>query len=373
MDFGFVKTTLSTIAQFITAFKNTTGYYTTKSLPEATKLTRVEPLAIVSTDCLTLDYMPDVMQSMLSMFSGYYLQAVDLLTKVNDVEVVRILDKLNPDRDESYFLLYHDEDRHHRPVLESLVKANFSLEAYKHSLPTRATVQFAMEDNDKNFQKLNEVSNLSIGKLLNVKITYGSDNEQKPKFVEIPVSVRLLASAIPNSSIAHLMAHQTEDLSLVERYHAWRSGRISFIRDLMFCQDLIDEHRRARMGDESGTMQEIMRRVLNSKKYGILSKNPSLVSASSLFVITEDLARDVESKLGGKLSNAKVRQKMFENTYAMIVCVIDREYERVTFYTRGIAASASFSVKEIKANAKGKGPDIMDLMKSFNMGAPAMF
>ena len=105
MDLGVVNTTLQTIAKSINEIRNNaTNYYTTKSLAEATKLTRVEPLVIFSKDCVSLEYMPDVANSLLSIFSGYYLQAVSILTRVNDVEVVRILDKLNPDRDETGFL-----------------------------------------------------------------------------------------------------------------------------------------------------------------------------------------------------------------------------------------------------------------------------
>lgn len=375
MDLGVVNTTLQTIAKSINEIRNNaTNYYTTKSLAEATKLTRVEPLVIFSKDCVSLEYMPDVANSLLSIFSGYYLQAVSILTRVNDVEVVRILDKLNPDRDETGFLLTEQISR------ESL--DNLCLEAYKFSLPTDRT-------NDKppilkdlatkeNVTTIVDASNLSVGKLLNVEISYSKDRGEyevpEDRVVRIPVSVRLMSSIIPNNSITRLLTYKSEDNSLVERFHAWRSGRIGFIKDLIFCQDLIDEYKRASIGDETNTLQEIVRRVNNSKKYGLLTKNPSLVSASNIFVITEEVAREVENKLGGKLSNANIRQKAFDNTYAMIIAVVDREWERVTFYTRGMAASTDLSIKEIKsANKNGKGPDILDVMKSFNQGIPVSF
>ncbi len=57
----------------------------------------------------------------------------------------------------------------------------------------------------------------------------------------------------------------------------------------------------------------------------------------------------------------------------MIIAVVDREWERVTFYTRGMAAATDLSFKEIKSANKGKGPDILDLMKSFNQGLPISF
>jgi hypothetical protein len=380
MDLGLINTALTSIAKAINTIKdNFTNYYTTKSLSDATRLTRVEPLTIVSKDCLNIECMSDVNNVLLNMFAGYYLQAVHMLTTVNDVEVIRILDKLNPDRDETGFLLEEKVSR------ESL--ATLSLENYTYSLPTTARIALeAPGDKDNKVlgakgkdpaEVIMDISNLSVGKLVNITIVYNKSVEgikdDAASTVTIPVNFRLMVSSVPNSTISHLLAVHQDDNSLVERFHAWRSGRISFIKDLIFCQDLIDEKKRAMIGDETGTMLEIMRRVNNSKKYGVITKNPSLVSASNLFVVTEEIARELEGKLGGRLSNFKTREQAFENTYAMIIVVIDREWQRVTFYTRGIQSYTDLSYKELKSVGKDKGPDIMDILKSMNTGHAPVF
>ena len=384
-----VGTALQKITQVLTYIKsNITNYYDDTSLSDVTKLTRVEPLTIISKDLINLEYMPDVANSLLSIFAGYYLQAVAMLTRVNDIEVVKILDRLNPNRDGSGLLL-STESR------QDLVKRNLVLESYKHKLPGTGTIALeAMGDQPVTTDDVNSISNLSIGKLINVEILYSKgDSEDQSMFntnmpkskddltndktkarkVIIPIAIRLLASVIPNATITNLLALKGQDHSLMERYHAWRSGRISFIKDLIFCQDLIDEYKRTMIGDDSGTMLEILRRVNNAKKFGLLTKNPSLVAASNIFVISEEVARELESKLGGKLSSTRTRNKAFENTYAMIIAVVDREWERVTFYVRGIDQGTSVSIKEIRAVSKNKnGPDIGDLLKAMSQGiAPA--
>ena len=173
MDFGIVNTTLQTIVKTINMVKNNfANYYTNNSLVDATKLTRVEPLTIISKDCLNLEYMPDINQALLSIFAAYYLQAVSVLTKINDVEVVRILDKLNPNRDETGFLFEE------KPATKSYY--NLVTESYKYTLPTKRKI--AMEaggdrmelsrsgDDHKNFDSINELTSLSVGKMLNVEI-----------------------------------------------------------------------------------------------------------------------------------------------------------------------------------------------------------
>lgn len=350
------------------------NYTKTSSLVDATKLARVEPLTIVSKDCVSLEYLPDVMQSLLSIFSGYYLQAVALSAKIDNVKVYKVLDRLNPDRDMSGLIASMS--------MESYRGATTQMEsAYQYRLPRSLNVGLEdsaadrearlpspdFETNDANTKLVSEVANLAVGKILNVDISFNGQSKT------IPVTVRLASAIIPNSSILHILALKTEDNTMNERWHAYRSGRISFWKDLVLCQDLIDTHKQALMEDNAGAYSEIIRRANNAKKFGMLDQNPSLASASNLFVISEAVAKEVEMKLGGKLSNPRVRQLAFENTYAMIIAVVDREFERVTFYHRGIAASTDVSIKDIRASNKNKGPDIMDILKSYQLGVPASF
>lgn len=373
--------------------KKANDFNATKSLVDVTKLARVEPLTVVSNDCLTLEYLPDVLQTLLNMFAAYYLQAVAIGASVDSVKVIKTLDRLNPDRDGGGLLFGMES-------LKDIV--NIAQESYKYRLPTsfnqhaleaeQARLQQPGDRSDRNnagngevndpAKVINELTNLAVGKLINVEIgtnaPAGMDEHGNPLVVNkkftIPVTIRLVPTSISTRSIQHILALKTEDSTLAERFHAWRSGRISFIKDLILCQDMIDEHKKALMGDEAGVYSEIIRRVNNAKKFGLLTMNPSLVSASNLFVISEQVAKDLEMKLGGRLSNARIRAKAFENTYAMIIVVLDREYERITFYHRGIAQATEVSLKDIKAASKSKGgPDIMDIFKSLSQGSTPSF
>lgn len=369
MSMSDIAGLVTSVATFLQNTFKRFGSLTTVSYSDVAKLTRVEPLTIISKDLVNLEYMPDISNSVLNIFCGYYLQAVNIFTGIDSVETVKNLDRLNPDRDGSGLML--------QTSLESL-----SEDSYKYALPhVRVSTPGLEDDKAQDLKQLNDVVNLSVGKMLNVnfsekatRLNEKTGNETTyDKISTIPVAVRLLSSVVPDSTIIQLLTGNGQDNSFTERWHAWRAGRISGIKDLIFAQDLIDEYKRATIADESGIIQEIVRRVNNSRKYGLLTENPSLASASNLFIISEDIARQAESKLGGRLSNPRVRDTMFTNTYAMIIAVVDRERERVVFYTRGIAASTDVSIREIKAANKGKGPDVGDLLKSMMNGMPASF
>lgn len=332
--------------------------YSDPSLVDITKITRVEPITIVSKDCMNLPYLQNINASLLNLFSAYYLQAINLLVNINDIKVIKTLSKINPNVD-------FDPS-----ALESAKITKLSLE---HALPGTAVV--ALEDTKidiDNRKAIIEDTNLAVGKILNVTIKLKNKWGETKELV-IPVSVRLMVNLLPNSSIVSVLAQKTDDIGFIERYHAWKSGRISFWKDLIFCQDLIDDYKRIAIKDPSEVINKIQAKASRNRLVSALNNNPSLVMSSNLFVITEENARELEAKFGGKLTKFDVREKAFENTYAMIIVVVDREYERVRFYTRGIKDYTDLSVKEIKNSSKNNGPDIMDMMKSIVVGNSPSF
>ena len=338
------------------------------SLIQATDVARVEPLCIVASDCVHLDFAPLVAQSLQSLFTGYYLQALALTTQVGDVKVAKVLDQLNPNRDWKM------------PAFESLqdiktpIDKNWKLakESYNWSLPTDEKKKDTMASVDSKSSKASQelvadMTNLSVGKLVNVTIKSGESQ------FTLPVSIRLMANQMPEQSVIQLMTIANQNNSFSERYHAWRAGRLSFIKDLILCQDLITEHKKALMKDKDNVYSEIIARSNKSKLAGLFSGDPSLAAASNLIICSKNTIAQVEDKLGGKFSNPKIRDKVFSTTYAMIIAVIDPQWERVTFYHRGIAAHTDMGIGDLKASNKGHGPEVSDILKAYIAGnAPSL-
>ncbi len=369
------------------------------SLVSFTKPARVEPITLIDQRAVTLPYLHDALQALNSMFIGYYLQAVSLLVNVGNINVVKLLDSLNPDRDAKGAVnsLIVDKVNEKTPSF-------LSLEAYRYSLPVPAehasleNAKLVVEDDldspsaakilnrtaaMKNLEKnandtvknvkagggsvnldvVKEAANLSVGKLVEVTVSAGKD--QKATF---PISVRLITTILSSPILTHILGDGSRDISMRERWHGWRSGQLEFIRDLILCQDLIDERRKALMKDDTGTYAEILRRRAGNSFAGVLSGNPSIGTASNLVVMTAQTARELETSIGGRLSDKHTRDKVFKNTYIMILMVIDPEWEQVTIYHRGIALPTKLSVKELKVANKGTGPDVAEILKAYQLG-----
>lgn len=366
---AIVSATLTTVAKAINSIRNGFAYTRDSSLADIASLTRVEPLTIVSRDVLNADITSDVMNVLLNIFSGYYLQAISILTGVRDSEVIKVLDRVNPDRDLTGWLM----------TTESAQRQVLFQESALFALPGRSDLgkggKLFTEAKD-NVELVNEVSNLAVGKMLNVEIVVSPDGAEKVVTRKIPVNVRLAVKPVSSVSMKSIMVTNEKDTSLTERYHEWRAGSISFWRDLVLCQDLIDEYRKALHNDPTGAAAEIARRKAMNKKVGALSQNPSLAVASSIFVMSATVAKEVEQRLGGRLSKSSIRSKLFQESTGMIIAVIDEEYERVTFYIRGIEQSTDVSFSQVsKAAGKdsGKGPDVASIMNSLKQGMAPSF
>lgn len=338
------------------------------SLVKYTKVTRVEPVTLVDSKAAFLPYTHDVLQTLNSIFAGYYLQAVAISVNVGRVDVIRLLDSLNPNRDpgENAGMFIGDM---------------LSEESYKYGLPMpgqkigleaygddAADIGVTESGFGKDTAKITtDVANLSVGKLLEVTITQGNHK------ATIPVSVRLIVSSIASDNLVQVLSVGSKDTSMKERYHAWRSGQLEFINDTILCQDLIDAHRKALMDDKSGVYQASLDRRNKNKLSAILSGKPSIATASNLVVMTSDTARQLESVGHGRLKDFKFRQNVFKDTYVMLMVVIDPAFEQVTIYTRDIDEVSTVSVKELKSGSGKTGPDVAEILKAYQLGHSPSF
>jgi hypothetical protein len=404
------------------------------SLVSYTKPARAEPITLLDSGAVNLPYTRDVLIGLTSLYAGYYLQAVALMVGVGRINVIKMLDQLNPERsgpkaDAGYLLeqslsslaesshLFSKES--YQFGLPSIKKNGFGLEAYREALRSdenlNRQLNMALEstsmadevdklvnkgqkpsathskffkknekgelvpidgDSNVNFgksaQDISDVPNLAVGKMLEVNI---EDGGAKASF---PIAVRLIVNSVDPETLIHILGDGVKDSSTTERYHAWRSGAIS-LADMIFAIDAIDAHRSTLMKDKSGSYAEIQRRRRNNGlttlRSGIADAKTrtSIGTASNIVVMTEETQKKLERQANIRFSNASQRKALFEMSYLMFIAVIDTEWEHVTFYTRGIALPTELTVKQIQNSAKGNGPDVTEILKAYKLGsAPSL-
>jgi len=332
-----------------------------KSLVDYTAASRVEPIVLVDMACAYVEELPDLMQSLQALFSAYWLQAFTLSLNVGRIDVMRHLDKLNPNRNVSNSAV---------DAAGSAAGWLSSLESYKYRLPTfgnKAAMEAEIIDASASVNKdtlltVKEMTNLSVGKQLSVEVSDGQNRGT------ILVSVRLLVSSILSSDLIHILSTGNKDTTANQRRHAWKAGRLEMIADIIFGRDLIRAHRKNLLKDKTGLYSEILERRKKNKLSAIFSGNPSVATASNMLVIDSQTIQALEGETGLDFSDLKDREKMLDETGVMIAAVIDKSWNRVKIYTDGIKHPTELSMRDLKSAGKGQGPDVAEILKAYQLG-----
>lgn len=359
------------------------------SLADLTKPARVEPLAIVDSTLTDQPYMVPLLKLATSNFAGYYLQAVNMILGVGRIDTLKVLDSLNPDR--SLGFDYSSTARRvstemFASALNPSLYANGlpSLEAF--SKPVRPTLIASLENSDdpslaqqvrddmtdrgygkdrsaqsmsSGDTKIHEVENLTVGKLLNVEI---QDGDKKAK---LPVLIRMIPAAVPPVSLVHMFSAGGRD-TWAHRYFMVKTGQIRFWRDFVLGQDMIDEHFKALMQDKSGVFKTITDRRRNNSQKAIQSGQVSVADASNIAIVSSETLKKATGKLFGNIESEAVRKTIFDNSYLLMLIVVDERWQRVQIWHRGLGLPTTHKFDEIERSEKSKGPDITEMFKMFS-------
>lgn len=309
-----------------------------KSLVDYTASTRITPRVIIE-DTLQSSggtMLKDTLQTILSLYTGYYLTAVSLYQNVDNVAVVDTLRKFSTESDK-------------------LSSFSGDSEKYINGLP-----DYSLESDNKS---ISNQSNIVVGKSIVVEVGTGI------KSVKVPINITLIPMYMKSKDILSIAKVGAIDKDYVSRYHQMRSGEISFFKDYLLALDVIEADRKGVLADKKGYIHKN-----RSKKYKSLIKRlmnkeeGSINEISTVMVITTQTAKLIEGAISGKLSNSSVRDKFFKETSLILIVILDTLMETVIVYHRGISETGAYTHSDIKSANKGNGNDIETILTAYKLG-----
>lgn len=191
--------------------------------------------------------------------------------------------------------------------------------------------------------------------------------------INVPVSVRMRPMSVPKIVLRELVAMGDIRNSWKERWHRMRSGELSLVSDWIFQMDRLKEKRKLITLDKQGLYKEMIERRKNNRASAALSGNVSIGSAASFIVISKETAKEVELRTAMPIENPEFRKRIFAENSAMMIMVVDREWETIDCYTRGVSGVANWTFKQFEGLSKGNGPDITEIMKAYMVGQNPRF
>ncbi len=408
----------------------------TMSTIDYTRSQRVEPVTIVDKQASTLKYIDDVLQTLATSFTAFYLMAVQTRYNIGNVDIIRLLGPLNPDRDlsagerRSFYNSFPAVARFGAAQtaavqavtgavgMESIVRDEIQMctqgraEAYRFGLPTPGYVpglesyahdpalmasleanllspfkakpgvqvgtaagkpdkvypQGGMTTSGQIAEIIKDTTSLSVGKVVEVTLHDGNGKEAK-----VPVMIRLIASIMPSASIVQMFGDITKNITMKDRWLAWRAGQLDFIKDLIFATDIVDARIRGMANDGTGTYHEVLSRRSKNALAAVATKNPSVATASTLAILTSSTVEQLERETGGRFNDFRFRSKVFDNSYLMIVAVVNPQWETVTLYHRNIKLPTTLNLSALKSVGKGKDVDIIEVIKALQSSNAPMY
>lgn len=378
---------LEIIRNVIVTYKGTVGEPV--SLADISKIARIEPITLISSNLSSNKELYNILHGVLNIYAAYYLQAVQILSaQLADVRILKILDKTNPDRDlktlltSGYTAFENIGSSSENLKTLSLENCKFKLPMLVSDKKDKISTEHIFDEDQANqltssINKLETFEKLgsAIGKVIEVKFNVRNkeNDHAKTDEVSIPVVIKLDNMIIPSEVIDRILTANKDEITLGSRFKDAIAGRISFIKDFIMCSDLIKTQKKTMIKDPTGYYSQLLKRINNSRLYSALSGNISLAGISSIIVISEQDEQEIQKLIGGKLTNQKTRDIVFNNTSAMCIVVIDSEWERVTVYIKDIDGFSQNSFDSFKPMSDKGGNNIADILKAFSMNSPPSF
>lgn len=335
------------------------------------------------------DVTADILKFCTNLYVGYYLQAVSLMNNIGNVNVRRVLDRLNTKRDvvgnakdkaeewiaiESFcqyptfikqypVTFFGDRNRYSlEDKMQNIKDALNGNDGSHHSGSDRRGDKAGSLANQDTQKILNDVPNLAQGKIFEVVI------ENEGKRAVIPAMVQLNPIACNREMFVAMYAQANQNNTMVNRFRRWLDGELTTIGDMLFCNDIIAERARLLKQDKHGITKQLEAKRRSNRLSALITQKTSLATASTISVISKESIQAIELAVGGKIDNAKVRDDIFARSGLIMLIVVDEMYEMVTMYHRGQNHKMELTFSECKTAAKGNGPNVMEILKAFQAG-----
>lgn len=166
--------------------------------------------------------------------------------------------------------------------------------------------------------------------------------------------------------------------SFWRRFTQFKAGEISFFKDFIFSCDLREKRMKALIKDKTGGLAD----MINKQKNAVAShwmnflKKPGTEKiniASTILILNKNSVDKALSRNGIDLKSSSNRKKFFENSYCMMLVVVDQMYNEVDIYYNGIEAVSTFKYEQIKRESKKDSTDLVSIMKSYAQGLAPKF
>lgn len=348
-----------------------------KSIAQFTKDQRITPRVAVDTALVNNPLLVDTLHTLNGIFSAYIMQSALRKLNVNNIQTNRLLHSLSTDRTKRGSGILG---------VGTLGEIAASMEDFHGGLPMGGIVQdnnqFAVGFRGDREQRgvssrmgrgaadgIRQNSNLGVGRILDVDVSVNGN--EAPMQLLVQFQTQVIAAEYIERLLVTGLGKETAKQRLVR----FKAGELRAWRDVVMLDDVIKAERKLRREDAAagGMFKRILDERYSSGFLSLLSLNPHVNQLNNIYVINQSSFDRMESELGSLEFDQKRRDKMFEQSGALFLAVVNDRYDSVRIFTHSLDGSTELTSRMIKQMG-GKGDvDVMDIFKQFQNNNSLVF
>lgn len=354
----------------------------------------IEPFIIVSKDAKESEVIDRIIEANLDLFSSYYMQAFNILTSIEKLDVSVAVRLLGTDNGgitsvaQTGLLKYLSrEDHDFSSEVDKLMNNGgfLSIESNNGtSHPITIKNSLKQKSEIKTNESLNKVVDQPTYSLLqrNLEIVVSMDtisNHSNGKIerdkdsgkIIIPITIKALIIYASRDSILNMLAPNSRDKRFGSRLDEYRAGAITF-KELIFAGDLIKQYKANRMSDKEGLIKLTNERIVSANSKVIDQGVVGFDKFYNMIIMTNEDKVYFNRHIGGDISNEKYKQDFMNQSNAIAATILDDDYERANILIKDIRGNVDIGYKTI-AKRKSKDLDLTEIMKAFAANKPPVF
>ena len=307
----------------------------------------VEPKILITDELKGNDKLPDVIAANLDMFVTIYSKAFMVLNGIHGLDGQTSLS-----------------------LLSNKFTGSYGVETLKASLQDVGINKFSLEqagtearDNSgkKTGAEFDTKGRMFDDMVRKVKLTTNYNNNGKKLTLNIDIMIKPVISSIPVSDIHTLIKTNGDETSVGAAWHAWRSGDKS-LADVIFATSLVDDYKRSRLKDNSGTLIDVETRKRQALTKLATDGAIGLGGLYQMIITSATNKADINVLLRGKLDKERYKEKFLKLTSSLALTTMDDNWEMVTMYINGLNGSFDTPYKKLSKDKTNGMKDLFDIL-----------
>lgn len=299
----------------------------------------VEPVIVTTELAQRSPIYYNVLETMVSVFTSYYLQAFRILTDIYGKNVRLSIGLLNNRNSRMLSRLSYFDD-----LLDLSQECLISKEANKTNIQFKGNI-------DKTYDKIGN-------RFIEVEVRV--DNNKNGVTIKVPITVRPVVIESTISNIVALISPEDYNKSFMHRWREWRSGGISLM-DFIFSGDLVKEYRKNKLKDKDDLLNITTQYNVDAIKSIPLKGGLKFSRHYNMFLMGHEDVRAINNVVKGDIYKPAFRERFLDAGNAIINTVLNDDYERATMMICDLYADTIVPYNRLKDSSKN--PDYSQLMQ----------